>query len=66
MPKIWGLSKQQANYRPAPKPAVQCRVCTFMFPPLGIGSCKYVRGVISGSATCDEFAPRRTGNRSST
>ena len=66
MPKVWGLSKKQANYRPAPKPAVQCRVCTFMFPPLGIGSCKYVRGVISGSATCDEFAPRRRGAGSST
>jgi len=61
MPKIWGLSKQQANYHPAPKPPVQCRACKFMFPPLAIGGCRYVRGVISGSATCDEFAPRRGG-----
>lgn len=58
MPKIWGRSKQDAHYRPAPKPAVRCRDCRFMFPPLAVGGCRYVRGVISGSATCDEFSPR--------
>jgi hypothetical protein len=61
MPRIWGLSKQQANYRPAPNPAVGCRVCKFMFPPAAIGSCRWVRGVIHGSDTCNEFAPRRPG-----
>jgi hypothetical protein len=59
VPKVWELSKERANYRPAPKPAVRCRECRFMFPPLSIGGCRYVRGVISGSATCDEFAPRK-------
>jgi hypothetical protein len=59
MPKVGGLSKQQAHYRPAPDPTVQCRGCRFMFPPLAIGGCRYVRGVIHGSDTCDEFSPRR-------
>jgi hypothetical protein len=58
-PKTWGLSKQQANYRPAPRPEVECRVCQWMFPRLTRGSCKYVRGVIEASATCDEFEARR-------
>lgn len=63
MPKVWGLSKQQANYHAAPKPTVQCRGCRFMFPPIAIGGCRYVRGVISGSATCNEFSPRKKGER---
>ena len=29
-----------------------------MFPRLSMGSCKYVRGVIEASATCDLFEPR--------
>ena len=57
-PKTWGLSKQEANYRPAPKPEVSCLECKWMFPRLALGSCKYVRGVIQGSATCNEFEPR--------
>jgi len=57
-PTTWGLSKQAANYRPAPKPEVSCLECKWMFPRLALGSCKYVRGVIQGSATCDEFEPR--------
>ena len=61
MPSVWGLSKKQANYRDAPSPAVQCKVCKFMFPPLAVGSCRFVRGVIEGSKTCDEFAPRKSG-----
>jgi len=61
MPKVWGLSKARANYRPAPKSQVRCRGCKYMFPPLAIGGCRYVRGVISGSHTCDEFAPRKAG-----
>ncbi len=63
MPKVWGLSKQQANYRPAPTPEVRCRACKFMFPPLDRGGCRYVRGVIEGSATCDEFVSRRRQDR---
>ncbi len=60
-PKTWGLSKQASNYRPAPKPEVSCIECKWMFPRLPVGSCKYVRGIIQGSATCDEFDPRRPG-----
>jgi hypothetical protein len=61
VPSVWGLSKEKANYRDAPTPAVQCKVCKFMFPPLAVGSCRFVRGVIEGSKTCDEFAPRKSG-----
>ena len=57
-PKTWGLSKGEARYRPAPKPEVSCINCKWMFPRLPLGSCKYVRGVIEGSATCDEFESR--------
>jgi hypothetical protein len=60
-PKTWSLTKQAANYRPAPKPEVSCAACKWMFPRLPIGSCKYVRGIVEGSATCDEFQPRRPG-----
>ena len=63
VPSVWGLSKGQANYRDAPTPAVQCKVCKFMFPPLAIGSCRFVRGVIEGSKTCDEFTPRKSEAR---
>jgi hypothetical protein len=58
-PRIWGLSKKDANYRPAPRPEASCRVCEFMGPRGSVGTCKYVRGVIQGSATCDEFSPHR-------
>jgi hypothetical protein len=61
MPSIWGLSKQQANYRDAAKPEASCKACKFMFPPLAVGGCRYVRGVIEGSKTCDEFTPRHPG-----
>lgn len=54
-PGTWSLSKEDARYRPAPKPEVACIKCQWMFPRLAIGSCKYVRGRIDGSATCDEF-----------
>jgi hypothetical protein len=56
--RIWGLSKKAANYRPAPKPEVRCEACKYMFPPLALGGCRLVRGVIQASATCDEFTPR--------
>jgi hypothetical protein len=29
-----------------------------MFPPLALGGCRLVRGVISGSSSCKEFVPR--------
>ena len=32
MTKIWGLSKKEANYRPAPTPEVRCDRCKYMFP----------------------------------
>ena len=59
-PKTWGLSKQDAHYRPAAKPETSCRACKWMFPRFSVGSCKYVRGTIAASATCDEFEPRRS------
>jgi hypothetical protein len=30
-----------------------------MFPPLALGGCRFVRGVIRGSASCKEFVPRK-------
>lgn len=60
MARIWGLSKEAAGYRPAPRPEVRCKVCAYMFPPLGVGGCRYVRGVIRASDTCNEFRPRRS------
>ena len=57
-PGTWSLSKSDANYRPAPKPEVSCAACSWMFPRLTVGSCKYVRGIVQASATCDEFEPR--------
>jgi hypothetical protein len=56
--RIWGSSKGTANYHPAPTPDVRCDRCKFMFPRLAVGGCRYVRGVISGSATCDYFSAR--------
>ena len=58
MTKIWGLSKRDADYGPAPTPDVRCDVCKFMFPPLALGGCRLVRGVISASSSCKEFVPR--------
>jgi hypothetical protein len=46
--KIWGLSKRDAKYGPAPAPEVRCDNCKFMFAPLSLGGCRLVRGVISG------------------
>ena len=59
MTRIWGLSKGAASYRPAPQPEVRCAECTYMFPRLAVGGCRYVRGVIGASDTCNEFTPRR-------
>jgi hypothetical protein len=56
--RIWGLSKQAAHYQKAPEGDVRCDHCKYMFPPLAIGGCRFVRGVIRGSSTCDEFMPR--------
>jgi hypothetical protein len=58
--RIWSLSKRGAHYRPATTPEVRCDRCKYMFPPLALGGCRLVRGLIQGSATCDEFTPRRT------
>ena len=58
MPKVWGLSKAEANYRPAPTPEMRCAECKFMFPRLAVGGCRYVRGVIRANDLCDEFAHR--------
>jgi hypothetical protein len=59
MATIWSLSKKDANYGPARTPEVRCDLCKYMFPPLAIGGCRLVRGVIRGSASCKEFVPRR-------
>ena len=58
MPSTWGLSKEAAGYHPAPRPEVRCDACAFMFPRTPVGTCKYVRGLIRASDTCNEFAPR--------
>jgi hypothetical protein len=64
MPATWSLSKADANYREAPRPEVRCDACAFMFPKLPVGSCKYVRGTIRASFTCNEFSPaRKAGDR---
>ena len=57
--RVWGLSKTRANYRPAHQAEVSCDRCKYMFPPLALGGCRLVRGLIRGSATCDKFTPRR-------
>ncbi len=69
MTKIWGLSKHDAGYGSAPTPDVRCDKCKYMFPPLALGGCRLVRGVISGSSSCKEFVPKHptlTGTESST
>ena len=58
MARIWGHSKKDVNYGPAPRPEVRCDRCKYMFPPLALGGCRFVRGVIKGSGTCKEFEPR--------
>jgi hypothetical protein len=58
MTKIWGLSKNEANYGPATTPDVRCDHCKYMFPRIGLGGCRLVRGVIHASDSCKEFAPR--------
>jgi hypothetical protein len=57
---IWSRSKSSANYRPASMPDTRCDHCKYMFPPLALGGCRIVRGLIQGSHTCDEFTTRRT------
>ena len=64
MPKTWSLSKEDAHYKPAPQPAVRCDACKFMFPRLPIGSCKFVRGAINATYTCDHFEPRAARGKS--
>ena len=59
MTTVWSLSKDDAKYGPAPTAEVRCDRCKYMFPPLALGGCRLVRGVIRGSASCKEFAPRR-------
>jgi hypothetical protein len=56
--RVWVLSKKNANYRPALQAEVRCDRCKYMFPPLALGGCRLVRGLIRGSAACDEFRPR--------
>ena len=46
--RVWGLSKKGANYKPAPTPDVRCERCKYMFPPLALGGCRLVRGLIQG------------------
>jgi OsmC subfamily peroxiredoxin len=64
MLRIWGLSKTAANYRQAPRGEIRCDACRFMFPKLAVGGCRYVRGAISPSYTCDQFAPARPAHGS--
>jgi hypothetical protein len=62
-PKVWSLSKEEAHYRPAPQPTVSCGQCMWMFPRLAMGSCRYVRGMIRNTDTCDEFERRQPAVR---
>lgn len=62
MPRTWSLSKEDAGYRAASRPEVRCDACAFMFPRTARGTCKYVRGLIDASYTCNEFAPRQRGS----
>ncbi|HEY7399439.1 MAG TPA: hypothetical protein VH989_00920 [Actinomycetota bacterium] len=59
MPMVQGLSKKAANYRPATSERVRCHTCKFMFPPLAVGGCRYVRGIVHAGDVCDEFKPRK-------
>jgi len=65
MTGIWSLSKKDAHYRPASAPEHRCDHCKFMFPRVGIGGCRLVRGIIRASDTCDEFRPRHAAELSS-
>jgi hypothetical protein len=56
--EIWSLSKRQANYRASSDPQLSCARCRFMFPPLAVGGCRLIRGIIRGGAVCDRFVPR--------
>ena len=56
--RAWGLSKEEAGYRPAPTPQVQCRNCKHMFPRLAKGTCHPVRGIIDASYTCNVWESR--------
>jgi hypothetical protein len=64
MPKVQGLSKAAANYRPATKPEARCDTCRFMFPRMAIGGCRYVRGIVHAKDVCDEFAPVKPSSTS--
>jgi hypothetical protein len=59
MTGIWSLSKSEANYGPASSSDVRCDHCKFMFPPLAIGGCRLVRGVIHAGDSCKEFTPKK-------
>jgi hypothetical protein len=63
MPSTWGLTKERAGYKLAPQPQVRCDRCEFMFPRTSIGTCKYVRGLIDASYTCNEFSSRERTDR---
>ena len=65
MAGIWSLSKTAADYGPAPSPEVRCDRCRYMFPRVAFGGCRLVRGVISASASCKEFEPRKASPASS-
>jgi hypothetical protein len=58
---IWGLSKSEAKYGPAPTPEVRCDHCRYMFPKLSYGGCRLVRGVIRAGDSCREFQPAGPG-----
>jgi hypothetical protein len=64
MTRIWGLSKKEAIYGPALTPEVRCDRCKYMFPPIALGGCRLVRGVIRGSGSCTKFEPRRPATNS--
>jgi hypothetical protein len=53
-----GLSERAAYYDPLRSPRFRRDARKYMLPALAVSGCRLVRGVMQGSATCDEFTPR--------
>ena len=65
MAGVWSLSKKAADYGSASSAVVRCDRCKYMFPRIGVGGCRLVRGVIRASASCKEFTPRKASSTAS-
>lgn len=56
--KVWGLSKDEADYGPAASPTYECRNCRYMFPKTAVGTCKLV------AERSERTIPARSSSRS--